>query len=261
MTVCALMVVRDEADIIRPVIEHTLEHVDEVLACDHRSSDGTRAILYDLDRSSPRVTVRESLRFGFYGDEIRTWLAAEAFHLGHDWGLIVDADDVWYVADALDQQSTRVGDILDALPADWRAVSGFSYNHVPTGLDATNDPNPLTRIGWRRRDSDALKVACRLRPDLRFRNHNAWYDGVLEPPAARCLAVRHFTIRTAGQLVRKVEAGIECFQAEPTEGHDAWDEWLELDATAIRARFEAEFWAADPRADASLIYDPAPVTP
>lgn len=45
--VCAVMLVKDESDIIETTIRHLLWHVDEVIVADNMSTDGTYDILHE----------------------------------------------------------------------------------------------------------------------------------------------------------------------------------------------------------------------
>lgn len=260
MSTAAVMVARDEADVIEAVVRHTLGHVDEMIAVDHRSIDGTREILRRLARrrSKPRMRVHVMDDRGLWGDKVWTSLAREAFDRGHEWVLIVDADDVWYTAD---DPTVRVADFLDSMNGDTLAVRGASFTHVPTARDNSREKNPLRRIGWRQRVPDSYKVACRLRSDFSYAKHEAWYNGHRSAPTGG-LALRHFTIRTAAQLVRKVRNGMDAASeaAGLPPGYDeGWAIWRGMSDAEIKARFRSRYFSPEPESDGSLVYDPAPV--
>jgi len=253
MSVAAVMVARDEADIVEATVRHALWYVDELICADHRSIDGTRDILAGLP-----VTLFDVTERGFDGDSIWTWLAREAHARGHDWLLVNDADDIWHVNSELD---IPVREYLATLDEQVLVVSGDSTNQIPTSGDDDEETNPVLRIVWRDRDPDAAKVACRLRPDFSYGRHGGWYGGVMKrPDIFRGLAVRHFTIRTAEQLVRKVRDGMDGMSVEAgmPEGFDeSWGQWKGLTDDDIRARFYERFWSDDPDRG-GLVYDPAP---
>lgn len=249
------MVARDEADIVEVAVRHALWHCDEVIAADHLSVDGTREILEGLPVVLLDVTDR-----AFRGNLIWTWLATEARVRGHEWLLVVDADDIWHITA---HPNDRIADWLAQQHPNDLVVSAGSFNHVPSAADDENERNPVLRIQWRDLSPDAMKVACRLRPELTYADHNAWYGGqIWHPTVTRGLTVRHFTIRTADQLVRKVVNGLDGYSvaAGMEPGEDAgWNQWKGLSASQIRREFAARFYAADPAADERLVHDPAPL--
>ncbi len=246
------MVARDEADIIEATVRHLLWHADEVIVMDHRSTDGTREILEGLP-----VEVRSDDELGFWQEERTTALAMEALRRGHEWVIPCDADELWHVRDA---PGLRVADYLGQVR---RAtfVYGCLYDYVPTAVDEVAEANPVRRLGWRKRNHTCLKVACRLRADLKITmgNHDAEVAG--ETVADYGLDIRHYSYRAEGQFLRKVRVGLDSYSVEAgmPPGFDiGWAQWRGLTDDEIVAAFRARFWSADPESDPSLIYDPAP---
>ena len=95
MQIFGLMMVRNEADIIRVNVLHHLTHgIDHFLIVDNGSSDGTDKILQELSQTG-RVQWTRDLG-SFRQSEITTDLAREAFLRGADWVLPIDADEFWY---------------------------------------------------------------------------------------------------------------------------------------------------------------------
>jgi methyltransferase family protein/glycosyl transferase family 2 len=95
MQLWALMIVRNEADILAlNVLHHLSAGVDRFLIVDNGSADGTALVLERLARERPvrwmveRGPARQS--------EILTVLAREAYLAGADWVLPIDADEFWW---------------------------------------------------------------------------------------------------------------------------------------------------------------------
>jgi len=94
MHVVGLMIVRNEADILRVnVLHHLSLGVDRFLIVDNGSSDGTNRILRELSGDG-RVKWREDPG-PYRQSEITTDLAREAFRTGADWVIPIDADEFW----------------------------------------------------------------------------------------------------------------------------------------------------------------------
>lgn len=253
MTVVAVSMVRDEADIVAATVAHMCGQVDAVIVADNNSTDGTRDILDDLP-----VTVIDDPDPAYYQSRKMTALAERArTEFGADWVVPFDADEWWY------SPFGRIADVLEAQSC-WVAGADL-YDHVATGHDPDLE-DPTKRIGWRRRDAAPLqKVACRPGPDLTIEqgNHDATYD----VPADRIdglLVVRHFPYRSPEQMARKARNGAEAYAATdlPEDAGAHWRAYHQLMVAhgdeAIHDVFRMWFWTADPTTDPTLIYDPAP---
>lgn len=254
-TVCGIARVKDEADIIRPVVEHMLTQVNWVLIADNGSTDGTRDILADLERDcdDASVYVVDDPEVGYFQSRQMSALAARAATLGAAWVVPFDADEWWY------SPFGRIADVLEDQPAACVATAEL-YDHVATGEDP-DDPNPVTRIQWRRQEPAALpKVAARTRPAVTIHqgNHGADHgqrvDGLL--------VVRHFPYRSVEQFICKVRNGAAAYAATDLPEHQGqhWRDYGRLlesgGPDALADVFRTWFWQPHPTKD--LIRDPAP---
>jgi hypothetical protein len=198
-TVCAVMLVKDEADIVETTIRHLLWHVDEVIVADNLSSDGTREILERLP-----VELRDDPEIGYYQDRKTTALAMEALARGHRWVLPCDADEIWHHGDC----DLPIRDYLGGLGPDVGILRALVFNHFATDVDEPA-ANPVAQLCWRQKKHGMVKVACRLRPDLSIEmgNHGAQTTGgtlTIDAP----LNVRHFSWRSEAQFCNPPEAPI-----------------------------------------------------
>lgn len=257
--VCAVMLVKDEQDIIETTIRHLLWHVDEVIVADNMSSDGTRDILIRLQvESGGRVTWQNDPEIGYYQDRKTTGLAMEALRLGHRWVLPCDADEIWQHNDS----NTRIKDHLGGVGPDVGIFRVPVFNHLCTTSDDTYQPNPVKRIRWRQRKPGMFKVICRLRPDLfiEMGNHGAQVNGrtlTVDGP----FNVRHFSWRSPEQFLRKIQNGRAAYAATslpPTYGV-GWRAYDDSTDEQIVASFHNAFEIHQPHDDITLIEDPAPL--
>lgn len=289
MSVCAVLLVKDEADIIEATVRHLAEHVDWILVADNMSSDGTYEILREL---ALPMTVGRDEELGYYQAEKTTRLAQEALALGHRWVIPCDADEIWYAP-----EGRTIRDWLDALGREHQFVKAAIYNHIATATDAPEfSPcrecrgaverewarggcprcgatgvvrlDPTERLVWRQRaplDIRWGKVACRLRPDLEIHqgNHSASTHGV--GTTGYGLEIRHFPYRSAEHFTRKAINGYAAYRAT-TLDEGIGTHWRvygraieEGGEEAGHAWFYDAFYSTDPDADDSLVRDPAPV--
>jgi len=272
--IAAVMMVKDEQDIIRSTVSHLLEQVDLVLVADNGSTDSTGEILADMAaRSDGRLTVVEDPDPAYRQSEKMSSLAVKAHDMGAVWVVATDADEWWCCNDG-----QRVGDMLAGLPAGVTVLAAPIFDYMTTGLDNPAVADPVTRMGWRRVDPLPLvKVACRAMPGLVVEqgNHGARYDGVTVAPSVSTLVVRHYPYRGVEQFVRKVVNGSAAYRAAgdtlPADAGAHWRQWGDmLDAQGV-ASVEGIYWTWYHRQDPTatqvmgdgtvlqpLIFDPAP---
>src|ERR1700688_33804 len=101
MSVAAVLLVKDEADIIEFTLRHLKAQVDWIYAADNGSTDGTREILDALENGTAEawLTVLDDPVVAYYQAEKMTALAVRARMNGYQWVIPADADEFWYATD------------------------------------------------------------------------------------------------------------------------------------------------------------------
>lgn len=269
MSVAAVMLVKDEADVIGFTVDWLLSQVDEVFVADNGSTDGTREILNGLAHTG-RVFVTDDPEVGYYQADKTTALAREAGARGHSWILPCDADEFWRTVDR-----TRIADLLDGLPPEIWFVTADLYDHKVTPLDPQDEADPRRRIGWRFvRQSKLSKVCCRFDSSLRIGmgNHEATLSGGAipqisstgSPPTRSLLVVEHYSWRSEEQMVKKIRNGAAAYAASslPEQYGAHWRAFGSPDDPgfddAVRGWFRAWGYTAEPFADRDLVFAPFP---
>lgn len=253
MSVAAIMLVKDEVDIIGSVIAHLMTQVDSIYVMDNMSTDGTREILEELD-----VVVIEDNEVGYYQSVKTTKLAHRAEEDGHKWVVPCDADEIW-----IPKTGETISDFLRSQDPDVQVVRGAILNHMPTCLDDKSDPDPVSRIRWRMKSQGKLpKVAVRTYRTLTIHagNHSADY-GRLPHNHSYGLLVHHFTWRDEDQYVKKIRNGLAAYAATnlPEDFGSHWRMWEGRDEDAMREHFQTWFYSTSPEDD-DLVEDPTPIT-
>lgn len=263
MSVCAVMLVKDEGDMIGATVRHLLANVDQVVVSDNLSTDQTWDVLHEIKRDDDRLVIVTDEERGHFQSEKTTRLALEALDHGHRWVIPCDADEIWYSPDG-----RTLSDWFAGLSRETQFVKAAIFNHVASSLDDPDDPNPATRIRWKQRqpfEEKWWKVACRLRPDLVIHdgNHSARTRGT--GTMGFGLELRHFPYRSPQHFVRKAINGYAALRAtDRAEGVGAhWRAFgqaiEEGGEEAGYAWFYDAYYSSDPEADDSLVYDPAPL--
>lgn len=236
---------KDEADIIRPVVEHMLGQVDLVVVADNLSSDGTRDVLADMGRTFPNdLIVVDDHEVGYYQSRAMTALAQYARQFGADWVVPFDADELWTC------QWGRIGDVCQRSAQDYGILLAELVDHMVTGVDPTAG-DVVDRLPWRRREPLELrKVACRATGDLVIEqgNHYARYGVPARPTDHPVFTVHHYPYRSPEQMIRKIRNGAAAYaetDLPPTTGAH-WRQWGVWSDEQIRECFEVWYSRDDP---------------
>lgn len=221
MKLIMTLMVRDEADIIRPMIDHHLEQgVDTIIVTDNGSVDGTYEILQDygdvLDLRSDTVHRKQQRT-------VVTAMAREAYsRYGADWVINADADEFWFPTNG--GQTLR--DVFLDIP---RSLKTFT---VPV-IDMTGEP-ALRGTGLQRlvlRDTRALDRIQRVglhahstpnavhvgsdNVKVTQGNHAVNLEPSGELPQGPGIEVLHYPWRSWEQFERKVRSAGQAYESNP----------------------------------------------
>lgn len=271
MSVAAVMLVKDEADVIGYTLDHLATQVDAIFVLDNLSTDATPEILASFTGADLWWSTDDDP--GYRQAEKTTSLARLAYEKGFDWIVPVDADELWRCPDP----AIRLGDALDELPPFVVFAKAFLFDHKVTSQDPVDEPNPFRRIGWRFREPGKLpKVAVRASPEVAIGmgNHDAetFRGGGVVSSTGRALlvddraVVEHYTWRSEEQFVRKIRNGYRAYAAAPEldPGFGAhWRAFGDPDEEGFEDRVRGWFreWAysESPETDPTIGYFPAPI--
>ncbi|MFT8247046.1 glycosyltransferase family 2 protein [Roseomonas sp. BN140053] len=254
-TVAAVMMVRNEANIIADCAAHLLHGlaVDRLLVADNGSTDGTPAILRRIAAGDRRVQVT-SVPGHFSQPEVMNALIGQAVAGGADWILPNDADEFLWLR----------GTSLRALCAGSPAVGGYRLpvrNFVQLRGVARDHPGSLETMLFSARpqgsegEAQALvttsaipflrmhyppKLLLRATAGLRLHRGQHRADGALGPLLPlRQGEMLHAPIRARDDLASRVEHGRRLRAVAPEPG-TGWHlkRLLHLDETGLQAEWD-----------------------
>jgi hypothetical protein len=208
MKVVMTLLVRDEADVVDAQLAYHLHAgVDEVIATDNASSDGTTEILERYERTGRLRLIREP------SDEMRQdeWVTrmARLAATEHeaDWVIHADADEFWW------PRGGSVKDVLATVPERFGIVRGCWRHFLPRPDDGAFFAERMTvrlAVPAHPGDKETIfhahqKVAHRAHSAVEIErgNHNAEAPGLEPLRAWHPLEVLHFSFRSVAQLERK----------------------------------------------------------
>jgi hypothetical protein len=216
--IIGLTMVKNEQDIIEPMIRHNAALLDSLIVLDNGSVDDTRAIALALARELGNVVVTDSAKFGYTQGERMTRLlhTAQSAYFA-DFVLFLDADEFLGAADRTALQT----ELAKIPPGGFGAIAWRNYV-LTDDTPITDPPHGLTY----RRVVEALpvyKTVLRLdgafHPDLvvgrgshAVTRQGTPLAGVILPD----LPLWHFPIRGHAQLTAKALVGwLACLAANP----------------------------------------------
>lgn len=264
MNLWAVMLVRDEAD----VIEHTLRHVIAegvagVIVTDNDSTDETRNILLQVADDAPVPVVVLDDDQPHYQSDKTTRMARLAYEEGAEWVWPVDADEIGF-----HDSGAR---LVDAIDPDRGDVIGFDlYTYLSTLLDDPDEENPFRRMVYRNLQPQPLaKIIARAEVGLVIAdgNHAARYaTRGHDESTQRGFTVAHCPYRSVEQFIRKGVNGGRALEATnlPVSTGQHWREyyawWQRGGDAALRRIYEEHFLIDVPSAH-GMVHDPIPLKP
>jgi glycosyltransferase involved in cell wall biosynthesis len=214
--------VRDEADIIAPMLEHHLaQGVDQFVITDNGSVDGTTEIL-ERFAADGVVDLRHDPEHRKQQARLVTGMARDAYtQHGADWVLNADADEFW-----LPVGDGTFKDTLAEIPVE---LGAFQIPVIDMTGPAAGRGTGLQRLVYRDLRSDEALREAGLRAhsspnvvhvgsadvEVSQGNHEVSIPGGGTPDPAHALEVLHFPWRSWEQYERKVRNTGESYLASP----------------------------------------------
>jgi hypothetical protein len=242
MKLVMTMMVRDEADIVEPMLEHHLaQGVDRIIVTDNASTDGTTEILQGYaDRGL--IDLRHDPVHRKQQSSVVTEMARDAARLyDADWVINADADEFWLPVD----RSLTLRDVFAQYDPAWKAFTVDVTDMI--GAPAQTGTG-LQRLVYRDlRSQDAMNrvgVFAHATPDavhigdpeivVHQGNHFVSHASLGAPSAALRLEVLHFPWRSWAQFSRKVEQAGRAYRANteltPSPNHHGMRDFARLES-------------------------------
>ncbi|QNE35091.1 glycosyltransferase family 2 protein [Leifsonia shinshuensis] len=242
------VMVRDEADIIGPMIEHHLaQGIDRIIVTDNGSKDGTTEILESFGSA---IDLRHDPVHRKQQFSVVTGMARDAYtRYGADWVVNADADEFWF------PRAGAAASLAETFAALDPALTTFT---VPV-IDMTGDPaatgsglqrltvrdlrpvERLRRIGLRDHSTpDAVHIGS-ADVEVAQGNHFVNLKGAGSVPDGLALEVLHFPWRSWSQFATKVENAGRAYEANPdllpSPNHHGMREYARLKAGTLFAYY------------------------
>ena len=272
-----LTMVKNEQDIIEPMIRHNAALLDVLILLDNGSVDETRIIAMSLARELGNVVVTESAAFGYtQGERLTRLLHAAQSSYFADFVLFLDADEFIGATSRKDLQIE-----LGKIPPN--GFGGMTWHNfvLTDGATIVDPPHGLTQRPAETRPTwkAVLRLDGAFQPDLVVSrgSHAITQAGKLLPRVLLPnLPLWHFPIRGRAQITAKALVGwLACLAANPRAFESAesnhWQAMFRhivdrsgVDATDLRSM---SIHYGDPRyvpgtsllPEPPTVHDPAPI--
>ena len=259
MRLAVTLMVRDEADVIGPVIDNFIRQgADTLIVTDNGSVDGTVEI---LESYGDRIDLRHDPIQRKQQFSVVTGMARDAATIhGADWVVNADADEFWFPR----AEGVTLHDVFAELP---RALVSF---HVPV-IDMIGDPaargSGLQRLTLQDRRPvermNALGIHAHATPDavhvgsaeveVAQGNHFVNLHGEGEVPEGLELEVLHLPWRSWAQFEAKVEKSGRAYESNPellpSPNHHGMREYKRFAAGALFAYYVIRHPGEEERAE------------
>lgn len=226
MSIWAISLVLNEADIIATTLQHLLDQgVDGIVVADNGSTDGTAEIIVDFER-----TFLVPAPGGFQQADRMTRLANHVHEkYKAEWIIPFDADELWCA-----QQEGSLADALDGAGA---TIVPF-FNHYPTNVDPETE-NAFDALPWRWSTQHGTKMAAKYHRGMRIGlgSHQMSYHGKLTKDR---LFIHHFPWRSLEHYRRKTARASRMsnnlLRALQTQGDAGFEQFYFEDPTRLHER-------------------------
>jgi hypothetical protein len=238
MQLHAVAMVRNEADLIEAFVRHNAALLDALHVVDHRSDDGTREILEDLLMQGLPLTLERYDEPAQRQSEILTRVARSAFAAGADCVFPLDADEFLKMP-----RRTEFERAVHSFGRQYCAAMEWQ-TYVPDAMPPNAPPLAAAR---KRRAAEAHGLHKVVLTEVFAQtpaavigpgNHTVLMQGpgqdLARHPAklallpASLVALAHFPVRSASQLVRKVTLGWKAHLAAGRGDASLAYHWREL---------------------------------
>jgi len=215
LKVCAISMIRNEADIITLVLNHAFHLFDEIMIADVLSTDGTSETIQSFAETWPHVEVYKCSTQERYQGAIMKALATRAVKQGADWVFFLDADEFINVNNKEELKS-----YLQSFPHDVMHMPWINLIPSQYGCFAAFDAD--REFFWSGRVSPFRKIAVscvylNAYPNFHVHegNHHISRD-LSAPPESENLGLTllHLPVRSADRLKYKLFNGLRLLETK-----------------------------------------------
>lgn len=221
MKLTVVIMVKNEIDVIRDCCGHLSALFDDIVIIDHRSTDGTKEYLIELEEQISKFHIYYFTEQGYYQSHLMTWSVKNIdVCVNADWVFLIDADEVLpFLSRAEFEQELETYSFSPIIKMPWKNLIPEEYSSATIMGRRYLESRPSAQYHKIAYQPSLLPVSDYM---IAQGNHAVLAGGYeKELPSKVAFNILHVPIRSKSQLEFKIVQGTAAYSVMGKERNKA----------------------------------------